>query len=207
MHERSTATESQLCCVFLFYLPWSGGERSGVEPHCTAHSAAPQVRAGHCPCGGQHLRVLQWSLNLPVSSVFCRLFLLLTAAFLPPTWLLENVGHQGVSLHKCHYYLLTVPSVKSGRAKDFNLPLKLYTMWGVPPLIWECQAVFPNLSWWWDQMSSLAQPCFRGEGVGARRFFLDLFTVIGTHPQPWWQSYRTEPFSEGNEPMMHCTVL
>ncbi len=55
---------SLLCFVFFFR---SGGERSGVQPHRTSHSAAPQVRAGHCPCGGQHLRVLQRSLNLPVS--------------------------------------------------------------------------------------------------------------------------------------------
>lgn len=45
--------------------PPSGGECSGVKPHCTAHSAAPQVRAGHCSCGGQHLRVLQRGLNQP----------------------------------------------------------------------------------------------------------------------------------------------
>lgn len=42
---------------FLFF--FLGGECAGVEPHCASHSAAPQVRAGHRPGGGQHLRVLQ----------------------------------------------------------------------------------------------------------------------------------------------------
>lgn len=59
--------KSHLCCVSppSPLPPPSGGECSGVKPHCTAHSAAPQVRAGHCSCGGQHLRVLQRGLNQP----------------------------------------------------------------------------------------------------------------------------------------------
>lgn len=60
-------TKSHLCCVLPLPPPSppSGGECSGVKPHCTAHSAAPQVRAGHCSRGGQHLRVLQRGLNQP----------------------------------------------------------------------------------------------------------------------------------------------
>lgn len=107
MHECSTATESHLCCFLS-----SGGKRSGVEPYCAAHSAAPQVRAGHCPCGGQHLWVLQRSLSQPVSFLLAISFSYLQ---LPGNWTFRSV--------------IIGRDVTSNRAKDLNLRLELNTLY------------------------------------------------------------------------------
>lgn len=110
--------KSHLCCVSSPPPP-SGGECSGVKPHCTAHSAAPQVRAGHCSCGGQHLRVLQWGLNQPVLFFFhSHLFLLLTAAYFLTKAIWKWCPLKQKPFLKCRYFW---KGLKSGRAKDLNL--------------------------------------------------------------------------------------
>lgn len=73
-------SKSQFSFVLFLCLFLSGGERSGVQPHGTTHPAAPQVGTGHRAGGGQHLRVLQRSLNAPATAAAPSL-LPLTAAF------------------------------------------------------------------------------------------------------------------------------
>lgn len=108
-----------LCCVSFFLPPSpSGGECSRVKSHCTAHSAAPQVRAGHCSCGGQHLRVLQRGLNQPGLSSISHLFLLLTAAFFLTKAIWKWCPLKQKPFLKSHSFW---KGVKSGRAKDLNL--------------------------------------------------------------------------------------
>lgn len=121
MHECSTATKTRPCC----FLSWSGGERSGVEPHRTSHSAAPQVRAGHCPCGGQHLWVLQRSLNLPVSFLLAISF---SCWQLPFSYLHSHLGMLATKeLAFISVIIIPTDYKKRGKWQRTYLPLKRHT--------------------------------------------------------------------------------
>lgn len=118
----------------------SGGERSGGKPHSTTHSAAPQVRAGHCPRGGQHLRVLQRSLNLPVSSLPAISF---SCWQLPFSYLHSYLGMSATE-ELAFISVIIVPTGcwevwKLAEQKDLNLPLKRPTFHEVF-LLWSGKA-------------------------------------------------------------------
>lgn len=200
MHECSTVNEKSSLCPSPSP---SGGECSGVKPHCTAHSAAPQVRAGHCSCGGQHLRVLQRGLNQRGVSCFfptSHLFLLLTAAFFPNKSYLGMMPTEAKPFLKHHYCW---KGVKSRRAKDVNLWSTIFLFFfvvadlGMPRNDPKC---FPLTQTDLQSGSTL-------QGT-RKRFTLKDVTVSGTYRQPWWQPEALNPFLKGQwEPMMHCTVL
>lgn len=200
MHECSTATESLLCCVFLFYLPRSGGERSGVEPHCTSHSAAPQVWAGHCPCGGQHLWVLQWSLNLPISSSCCQL---------PFSHLRGYLGMSvtGVIRLKCYYSSSKLlPGWKATEQRIQTCLLSIIHLQSIPPFLWGCQEIFPNINPWNRRSSDWTLLSFRGNVWELRDggFGMSL-QLLGPTVRPGGNLNALNPFLKGTS--QWCTVL
>lgn len=203
MHERSTVNEKSSLCPSPSP---SGGECSGVKPHCAAHSAAPQVRAGHCSCGGQHLRVLQRGLNQR-GGFFCffptsHLFLLLTAAFFPTKAIWEWCPLKQKPFLKQHYCW---KGVKSGRAKDVNLWSTIFLFFSfffLLLLITECQEMILNVSPWHGQTSSLAQ-LYREHG---RDLHLRTLQWVGPTVSPGGNLKHWTLFLRANESQW-CTAL